>query len=106
MHPDTGGTYGWFDPDGLPADAFPTVAELPELPDAWVTELYQGNAADRPAKVSLEQGDVGAWLEGLPTGDPCQPVLDVLAGAESAFSKGSRHDAARGLVLRLLRLGE
>lgn len=105
VHPE-GGVYGWFDPDGLPADEFPVVGELPELPAEWVAELDQGDVGQRPAKVSLKEGDVGAWLEGLPSGDPCRPVLDVLAGAEQAFSTGSRHDTARELVLRLLRLGE
>ncbi len=105
VHPE-GGVYGWFDPDGLPTDEFPSVAELPELPDVWVVELDRGDVAERPAKVSLKEGDVGAWLDELPTGDPCPPVQDVLAAAEKAFSRGSRHDSARTLMLRLLRLGE
>ncbi len=105
VHPE-GGVYGWYDPDGLPADDLPTVAELPELPAEWVAELDRGDVADRPAKVSLKESDVGEWLEALPTGDLCPPVLRVLDGAEKAFSQGSRHDTARGLVLRLVRLGE
>ncbi len=105
VHPE-GGVYGWFDPDGLPAGDCPAVAELPELPAAWVAELDRGDVADRPAKVSLKESDVGEWLDGLPAGDSCPAVLDVLGAAEKAFSRGSRHDAGRGLVLRLLRLGE
>lgn len=105
LHPE-GGEYGWYDPDGLPADDVPTVAELPPLPDEWVVELDRGDVADRPAKVSLKESEAGAWLEGLPTGDPCPPVQKVLAKAEKGFSRGSRHDTARGLVLKLVRLGE
>jgi hypothetical protein len=105
VHPN-GGEYGWYDPDGLPAADGPTVGELPELPAEWVAELDRGDAADRPAKVSLKEGDAWDWLQGLPTGDPCPPVQKVLDGAEKAFSDGSRHDTARGLVLRLVRLGE
>lgn len=105
VHPE-GGVYGWYDPDGLPADEFPVVAELPELPAEWVAELDRGDVADRPAKVSLGESEAGEWLEKLPTGDPCPPVLDVIGGAEKAFSHGSRHDAAVALVLRLVRLGE
>ena len=106
VHPDTGDNYGWYDPDGLPANECPTVAELPPLPHEWVAELDRGDVADRPAKASLSDSDAGAWLDGLPTGDPCPPVAKVLAGAEKAFSAGSRHDTARRLVLRLVRLGE
>lgn len=105
VHPE-GGEYGWYDPDGLPADEFPVVADLPPLPDEWVADLDRGDVGDRPAKASLSDSEAGDWLETLPTGDPCPPVLNVLAGAESAFSAGSRHDTARGLVLQLVRLGE
>lgn len=106
VHPDTGGTYGWFDPDGLPADGFPSVGELPALPEAWIKHLDRGDVGERQAKVSLKEGDVGAWLDALPTGDPCPPVLAVVEGAEKALSAGSRHDTARAMVLRLVRLGE
>jgi hypothetical protein len=106
VHP-SGGVYGWFDPDGLPVvDVIPDVSELPELPAAWVNELDRGDVGERPAKAPVKESDVGNWLEGLRAGDSCPPVLDVLDGAEKAFCKGSRHDAARGLVLRLVRLGE
>lgn len=105
VHPE-GREYGWYDPDGLPTDDVPSVDELPDLPAEWVAELDRGDLADRPPKASLSDSDAGQWLSGLRTGDPCPPVLDVLGGAESSLSKGSRHDTARGLVLRLVRLGE
>lgn len=106
VHPE-GGEYGWYEPDGMPTDDVPSVAELPALPDAWVDALDKGAVGDRPAKTSLGESETGEWLETLPTGDPCPSVLDALGEAEKALSNGSsRHDTARGFVLRLVRLGE
>jgi hypothetical protein len=106
VHPE-GGVYGWYDPDGLPADDLPSVSELPALPDLWAAELDRGSVGDRPAKASLGESEAGEWLEKLNTGDPCPPVLDALGDAEKALSTASsRHDTVRGFVLRLVRLGD
>ncbi len=105
LHPE-GRTYGWFNPDGLP-DEFPRVADLPDLPKAWVAELDRGSVTDRTAKVDLKEGDVGRWLEALPAGGPCRALAGELDAAENDFSgDGSRHGIALRHVLRIVRHGE
>lgn len=104
MHPE-GREYGWFDPDGLPADGGPKVDELPELPAAWVAELDRGDAADRDVTVSLEDHEADAWLADLPDGTPHPDLLALLEAAEAALLAG-RHDTTRNLMLNLVRKGE
>ncbi len=82
----------------LPVDA------LPELPDAWVTDLVRGNAADRPVKVET---DVEAWLDALPEGEPTDYLRRVLAEADDAYLLGgSRHGVAAKATGALIRAGE
>lgn len=105
LHPE-GREYRWFDALGLPAEA-PSVAQLPELPQAWVADLDRGSVTDRTAKVDLKEGDAGRWLESLPDGEPCRVFMRVLADAERDFAGGgSHHDLARKHILRIVRHGE
>lgn len=99
--------YLWFDETGELTFDVPTVAELPQLPAAWVADLDRGDTASRDHKADLKVSDAWAWVLGLPEGDVSSAVEDVLSHAASAFeSGGSRHNIARDHLLRLLRLGE
>lgn len=42
IHPETGETYFWFDPDGVRIDSPPAVGDLPELPERWLQGLIHG----------------------------------------------------------------
>ncbi|HET7327645.1 MAG TPA: bifunctional DNA primase/polymerase [Nocardioidaceae bacterium] len=106
LHPE-GREYLWFDEDGFPTDALPAVDDLPLLPDAWVAALDRGDLSERIAKVDLKESEAGHWLQTLPGGDPCPAVIRVLDTAEAHFAFGAtRHDTARNLALRMIRLGE
>lgn len=107
LHPDSGAAYGWYDAEGNPSDA-PGVADLPDLPPAWVAELDAGDAADRGAKADLLPEDVRTWLaENTPGNQPCRYLERVLADAEAALSRdASRHDAACKLSGRIIRAAD
>lgn len=107
LHPDTGQTYQWRDPDGLPVHGVPAIADLPVLPDAWVAELDRGLVADRTRPATMDAGEVDAWLDALPDGQPCGAMARVLERRTVGLDRAtSRHDAGRGGVLALLGLGE
>lgn len=104
LHPSTGNPYRWHNPDGEPCDP-PKVADLPELPQAWVTALDRGDAADRGEKADLLPADVTAWLDqraGGPT--PCRYLERVLTEGQTGLAAAtSRHDAALTAVGRIIR---
>ena len=103
-NPDAGGAvYRWHDDranGGEPAGV-PSTAELPELPPAWVAHLERGAVGDRPAKATeVERLDVLG-------GDPCPYVAGLVdALAAELAGGGSRHEATRRAVLRVVRAGE
>src|SRR5690606_8510731 len=109
VHPDTGGTYGWYEPDGRKAEGvIPAPEDFPELPAAWVAELDEGDLSAGHVKADLSAGEAGLWLADLPDGEPCQAVAKVLYDAEGDFllSERSRHEVALRASARLVRLGE
>lgn len=69
MHPDTGATYQWFDPDGKKSKTPPHVDELPDLPKKWLKKLtakvYVEKAIELfdPKTLTTEDNDrLGRWL--------------------------------------------
>lgn len=62
-HPDTGATYSWRGPDGLLSEP-PAVAELPQLPKAWVDGLTREPAQRRAShSAALPPERTNSWAE-------------------------------------------
>lgn len=103
-NPDAGGSsYRWHDDraGGVVLDVPPSTAELPELPGSWVAHLDRGAVGRRPAKATeVERLEV-------PGGDPCPYVAGLVDELRAVLAGGgSRHDATRRAVLRVVRAGE
>lgn len=108
LHPDTGGKYTLYRPDGTPADGeVPEVAELPWLPAGWVEalsepgEIRTGEMAGHAETVEA----VSAWREG----EPCPRVRDAhhraLRGLAAAASGAALHPVSVAGVHELTNLG-
>ncbi len=102
IHPDTGKEYKWCDPDGFWTDDWPSVADLPDLPQRWL------EAVAAPVDSPLADVDVAEALRSLPKG-----AMNVMvrhrcdeALADLTANKASRHDTTMRHVLALLRLAE
>ena len=103
-HPDTGSTYTWFHPDGAVMDGPPTVDELAELPEAWITGLTSTQAEDQrtPRRESLPDGVSAprACHDGpIPYGSRHTALVSY---AGSLRHRGLRIDEAEVLMLRRL----
>lgn len=97
LHPE-GRQYFWQRPDGTRHKAVPRVTNLPELPSAWVDALAA------PVPPELGSVDVVADLDFLSAGGMSERMADLLGEARADLRGGSRHDATRDNVLRLLAL--
>lgn len=97
-HP-AGRIYEWYTPLGIPPvmdSLVPHVADIPELPEAWITGLTAGLAASPFEKHDVSAGQVSAWLRDNARAHPCRIMVarmervigDLMTG------KGSRHDIA------------
>lgn len=72
-HPDGGGVYWWFPPgvdpddDGRSAwnasEALPVLAELPVLPDAWVTYLREHRSHSGEIDLDISVSDLFDWTD-------------------------------------------
>ncbi|MGR7025570.1 bifunctional DNA primase/polymerase [Geodermatophilus sp. URMC 62] len=100
INPKTGTAYRWMAPNGS-AVAVPDLAQVPDLPQEWVTGLTGGKVAGgRRARSTV---DVDAWLGNLPDGDPCVDVTEVLDRARLALAAGgSRYEAMRDATMALI----
>ena len=97
VHPDTGGTYRWIDPDGRPViGVVPRVEALPMLPDAWVAGLTGGEAERLHARANLTDEATRAWVAERGGGRPCRAVTNLLGRYVLALADAgdSRHDTA------------
>jgi hypothetical protein len=83
----------------------PTVAELPDLPAAWVEHLTGGELDDGPEgrKDDVTEAELAAILT---EGQPCQAVVRSLAKYATRVGQGAHHDAMVQTVLDLVRNGE
>lgn len=107
IHPE-GMTYRWLNHDHTDREHAPRVEDLPELPAAWVDFLDRGDVADRPQKAQgVTDEALAAWLAENATGEPCRYVLRLVEELRDAFvAGGSRHDAARLTVAKLVRAAD
>lgn len=105
VHPDTGQPYRWYTPAGALADRLPELAELPDLPAAWLAEL-----ARQPDAPLLSGVTVLPWrqlLDGFTLGEPCREATayaEAIARAEATAGHVG-HDEAVKLALRGFMLG-
>ncbi|MCU1615031.1 MAG: hypothetical protein JWO98_2571, partial [Frankiales bacterium] len=95
IHPDTGATYQWTDPDGEPCPP-PDVDQLPELPAAWVQGLTGGREQAAPgARNNWDNQQVQAWLISRPRAfEPlCARMVAAVNGARLSLAAGAgSHD--------------
>jgi Bifunctional DNA primase/polymerase, N-terminal len=108
IHPE-GRVYRWIDPDGIPSVSFPSAADLPPLPAAWVVGLSTGAHTAEP-RAAMDSEQTWTWIEALPGHNHAmcpfmgewvaKAVADISAHAES------RHDVTRNQVLAVVRFGE
>ncbi len=109
IHPDTGSTYRWIDPDGLvAAHGIPDPDTLPWLPDAWVDGLTGGEMAPEIHRNSLQDDAAMLWIASLPNSS--QPACDRVKKASQQLTTDLRdhsaHQTALAATSRLLRLGD
>lgn len=106
VHP-SGATYQWYDDDGAELSKLPSVDDLPELPQAWVDHLDCGATGERQAVEPASSQDVANFWANAPEGMPCRYVERLVAETVEALGGGgSRHDAARDNVLKVVRAAE
>lgn len=106
IHPDTGGTYRWTNPDGQVSLSIPRANDLPDLPESWLMHLTGGAAADDTPRANLTTEQTQAWLKSTPDGPPCPRVEEATADIVAKLRTGaSRHDTQLVGVNRLLWLG-
>ena len=99
IHPETTATYEWVD-EASGERGVPVLADLPELPGAWLAALADDGTAKEKADVDAD--DITRFLAGLPGGEPCQHVV---AAAGYAMSGKDRHDAYNGAMLGVVDRG-
>jgi hypothetical protein len=119
IHPKTAQRYRWFAPDGtlLPAGEAPRVADLPELPEAWVTalakdsvreEFFDGSAPNRPraSDAVVDEQVYDRLMQLTDNGVPDAVVGARLQKAllELTGGAGSRYDHTRDNVAALMRM--
>lgn len=107
IHPE-GMTYRWLNHDRSRRLHGPPVEDLPDLPQAWVDYLDRGDVANRPAKaLGITDEELAAWLAENATGEPCRYVVRLTDELQETFAQGgSRHDAARATVAKLIRAAD
>lgn len=101
LHPE-GRQYRWRTPSGELAAEVPAVAQLAELPPAWIRHLSQGDK-ETSASASLPlNAEPETWTSGSPCGLVCLWLERLEQGLQG--TQGSRHDTALGLQLGLVSL--
>ena len=109
LHPAAGGRYEWYrqDTDGAEL-SIPKLADLPELPAAWVEHLREGATEAGPAAAPRDAGwSLLRELE-TSTGPECKDMYDARLRALDAMrtsDTGARHDIATERVMSVVMLG-
>lgn len=109
VHPETGDTYRWIDPNGIvAAHGIPDPDQLPLLPDEWVQGLTGGEAAKEITRNSLADDGAMLWIAQLPdaSGLRCARMQTAVDQAVSDLRDHSAHQTALAGIARLLRLGD
>lgn len=104
MHPE-GRMYRWYRPDGLVSTAPPRVDELPDLPDAWIAGLTDGELAEQVTFADLSTSDSQQWLLTHSRPGMCRAMTTVLERLTEQASTGDAHESLRRLM-GLIRLAE
>jgi bifunctional DNA primase/polymerase-like protein len=103
VHPE-GRTYQFYSPDGVLMTGPPAVGDLPELPAAWVDEFSRERGELGP---QVDDAQVAAFMENLPSGQPCLKVRAVVDRIAARTAAGDcRHDVTLSEGLALLRLDQ
>lgn len=108
IHPDTGATYRWWTLEGGTVEGLPVLAELPELPAAWVEALSEvGEVATGEAAGHQQSIDA---VNAMPNpAEPCDRMREASARAAARLRDASDgaalHPAARDGTHELVRLG-
>jgi hypothetical protein len=104
IHP-SGNPYRWLDSEWKPLGRVPTLAELPEMPMAWVQFLTGGEVDEGPAprKPTVTPLDTNQTLT---SGTPCKAMVKAFDEYTLRKTHMARHDAMIATVLALVRLGE
>jgi putative DNA primase/helicase len=107
VHPDTGETYFWYDPNGRKLRKPPNVADVVWLPKAWVAYLLSAKATGLDKSAQANDDEVRSWLSEH-AGPLCRASKNVLAQEIAALTDadaGARYDSMVSGVMALVRLG-
>jgi Zierdtviridae DNA primase len=111
IHPDTGGRYEWFTPEGEGTNSsdgweFPEPGELPDLPDEWVSGLTSGKPWQSRTESDMTAEEVTDWLKQRGDGEMCEVMDRTLALHLNKLRKsggdGGAHDAMNDGVWALI----
>jgi hypothetical protein len=105
LHPDTGNTYRWLNPDGIVTlGDVPAVDDLPALPPTWVDRFTGGLLAHDEARADLAPAAASEWLWERSSGQPCRVMAHVITQGQADLTSGtgSRHDAALAQTNRIV----
>lgn len=107
IHPDTGATYRWIGPQGVPSTVVPDIDDLPLLPEAWVQGITNGELATATARGSADDSEAATWLATrvAPTAAPCARMAHVVDQMRVGLA-GSAHVAGRDGAARAARLAD
>ena len=101
LHPE-GRIYQWHAADGSPP-GIPSVDNLPELPEQWVSGLA---AKPKARGGGGYDGDAGEWFDGLPAGIlPMGYKIQVRKSIRALEREGGRYDTMITMVARLVGWG-
>jgi hypothetical protein len=99
-NPKADAEYRWIDEQtGEVLDGVPNVADIPELPAAWLQQLSDTTGTKAAQKAALTDPETVAVATGLPDGEPCEHVKNA---AGNAVSGGARHDSYRDAQLAVI----
>lgn len=105
IHPDTGGTYRWINPDGVTSTVIPHIDALPELPDAWLVGITGGVMAEPVNTAGLSVDQTNGWLILRHHAGLCGRMQRALDRMLAELGTGSAHESLRHLV-HFVRLAE
>ena len=100
VHP-SGREYQWIDERTAKPTGVPRINDLPELPQRWIDGLVT-DAKEHAVKADINMSAAADMLAQMPTGEPCQHMLQA---AGKAFAGGDRHDSYNEALLAALGYG-
>lgn len=101
IHPSLGTPYRWTGPSGEAVDV-PDLAQVPDLPAAWLDTLSKGL---RGAQLAARDVNVETFLRALPNVDPGPYVGALLQTYRDAIRADEGHPAMRTFTMALANAG-